>query len=959
MSLSKKYELPVYDPPATYSDFTGGINTSLSNEALQPNELRDGLNCHYSNNALINRPGASLVKRLQIPLTTDRYQGDFVFAAKLQNWFISVRNGHIFYGLFLDDSEEIDMSLLMIQIDHTENLDDCENYIVGLPTVVDTIDYTATHEGFIYKFKSGYSPEGETEENPVGEENEDEDLYVETLIIQNTRRVQGIPVTFKDENNNTEVCFLMATGTRILKIREVVDSESGQIYLHGEILKAYQPNAWEFKNIGVNNLSPFPNYYVKDVYGAPTTEIGQILTTPKEFAINSLPQTVQNDRGDIVTFTTVVSTQMGYDKSDFYYKWEFKIKRTNASTGTDESTDWFTMWYWKASLNSNTTYMGTSSSKGASTFRAPIRDIYTAAGLSDILENDTLMARCTLTDKFSKTYSLIDEQYHYELDETGDYVSEQADSIYSKSQISKHIYLDYEPTINDVDTNFYKIHSSIKLVADGLKALIYDSAPVYNSAEWFKTVISNYNYITYNGSLDFKTTKNEKIIGVVVFDTNIVVFSDNDQLGGNISVVTGNGDDYNDGQYYSPYKRVVANTNVSCDAYNTIQVADNYIIFKYRRDIYMLDTNDLSNTDSVKVITINDMVKQRLNNIEFPLERIREPRENEHLTYDFHELRQCLKPDEIFSEVTDGYYGLIFPNQGFFVDTLEIPTNIDKYYEGQIEKYKNSLIENVSIKPGLRWKCYFRDGHLYQGMPKQLYPWLRDVSHLFDIVSVLYIEGVSYFVRKNGDLITFNNSNGTSYISNDFKLRFKSKAYDMEAPALCKFLDNVCIYYNRDFTDISYIDVWVHNEAAYEIYGPENEAYITLISGEEDQVRYNERIKFDEALNLLENDLPIEKYEDHVYVDPIDKPVEILNAYAGTKNDEGEWINPVLNRPSYTSRTFVPRWRFPFLSAQFTLETRINQAFSLSALNFSYTSSDMPDFTRERLYRDIIRNNYK
>ena len=91
MSLTKKYQLPVYDPPASYTDFTGGINTSLSNESLQPNEIRDGLNCHYSNSAIVNRPGASVLKKLQIPLETDRCQGDFIYAANynyINSWLI-------------------------------------------------------------------------------------------------------------------------------------------------------------------------------------------------------------------------------------------------------------------------------------------------------------------------------------------------------------------------------------------------------------------------------------------------------------------------------------------------------------------------------------------------------------------------------------------------------------------------------------------------------------------------------------------------------------------------------------------------------------------------------------------------------------------------------------------------------------------------------------------------------
>ena len=84
-------------------------------------------------------------------------------------------------------------------------------------------------------------------------------------------------------------------------------------------------------------------------------------------------------------------------------------------------------------------------------------------------------------------------------------------------------------------------------------------------------------------------------------------------------------------------------------------------------------------------------------------------------------------------------------------------------------------------------------------------------------------------------------------------------------------------------------------------------------------------------------------------VDPIDKPVQILN--------ETPMDTAVLDRPSFTSITLTPKYRFPFLSAQFILELKSNQAFSLSSLTFSFTSNDMPDFTREKLYRDILKGN--
>ena len=64
----------------------------------------------------------------------------------------------------------------------------------------------------------------------------------------------------------------------------------------------------------------------------------------------------------------------------------------------------------------------------------------------------------------------------------------------------------------------------------------------------------------------------------------------------------------------------------------------------------MLDTNDLD-AERVQVVTINDKVKQRLNMVEFPLDRIREPKSNEDIEHDVHEYSKCLKPDEIFSSM--------------------------------------------------------------------------------------------------------------------------------------------------------------------------------------------------------------------------------------------------------------------------------------------------------------------
>ena len=955
MSSIQKVRTYVYDTPATYDQFDGGINTNLSNEALEANELRDGLNCHYVNQSLMNRKGEKLLKRLKLPINS-KPQGDFMFSAEHNDYIISVRNGHIFYGVFEPTVTDIEMSLLLIDIPQITARDDCDNYLIDLREETE-VDLTKDTEGFIYKYYAGNN------EDPSYEPTEDE--YRRTLIIQNTKRVQGIPAKLKTKNaqgkDEEHVYFVMATGLRILRISEELDTDSGLYYLYGHVMEAYHPNSWEIQNIGVNNFSPFPNFLIDETVNVPKTLIGQIQTNPKELAGNNITSNI--------TVTAKLNTMYGYEKEDLYYKWEARF---------GANTEWRVLWWWKADLNNN------ESSKGKHTITITPQNLATLKAATGSIEppqaGDELYVRCTVTSDFQVNYDLSTKTYSKDLGdpEPGidgatheDYVADLAIAQYSKTHIVKKIRTAYNPEYTlqycydqgwntqaerlahgyvEPDDQFLKMHSCTKVVSDGTKLIFYDDA--YDSCEWYKTVVGQINYLSYGGNLNFRTSKNEKLIGVVVFDSNIVVFSDNETLGGNISVVTGNGDDYNDGDYYSPYKRLIVNTSVSCDAYNTIQVAENYIIFKYRRDIYMLDTNDLDG-ERVQVVTINDKVKQRLNNVEFPLDRIREPKSNEDIEHDFHEYSRCLKPDEIFSEVCDGYYGLIFPRQGFHYDTFVYPENALKYYEGSNQEYKEKLrgrkIENISVKPGLRWKCYFRRGHVYESTAKTFFPWLRDVSPYLNIVSVIDINGESSMVTDTGLIVQFNDDEYKGMEENNYKVRMTTRCYDMDLPTLCKFMDNLNVYYNRDFSENLYCDMFVKNEAGYYVYTPNTEAYVNMQEHVGGEVKFDERYKVDDALNLLPGYEPLEQYDTVPYLDPMDKPVQILN--------ETPLDTAVLDRPSFTSVTCTPKYRFPWLSAQFILEMQSNQAFSLSSLTFSYTSHDMPDFTREKLYRTILKGN--
>ena len=686
----------------------------------------------------------------------------------------------------------------------------------------------------------------------------------------------------------------------------------------------------------------------------------------KPFGDTSAPIEVLSvsDKDKSWTFKPLISTAVGEDKTDFYYKWEigYASYADEARTRQTGFTGWKTVWFWDAEKNPDK-----KTSKGKSEFTitpGEVEKLFTKSDGSNISFDDgngnlidtfpALLVRVSITDRFQTTTNINTNEttiIRDTIEGENDFVALQAtSSVYSRTHRTFPIYYNYEYSVHDVDQYFYYIHSCTKVTSDGQKALFYDDA--YNTGCWFKTVISKYNYITKNMSLSFKTTKNEKLVAVSVFDTNIIVFADNEQLGGNISVVTGNGDDYKKDDYYSPYQRKVVNTSVSCDAYNSVQQVDNYVVFKYRQDIYILDSTALSNLDTVTVETINDSVKNKLDNIELPLNRVKSFRNkfNEDLNWDFHILNSFMKPDEIFSEVYEGCYSIIFPRQGTFKDTMSVPQSGTLIkYDGPNAKLRNKYIENTSIKPGLRWKCYIRNGKMYQNASKVSYPWLRDISYLFDVVGIIHVEGQPCYIRENGDVIRFDRANALSYTADtneSFKLRITTKAYDMEAPALCKFLDSCTLYYSRDFTNINNMVIRINNEADYELYGPENEAFISL-QELTDQVQFNDNISFDEMLNLNENEKPISQYDKKPYVDMMDKPVQVLNSVG---------LNTAtLNRPNYASKTCTPRWRFPFLSCSVTIEMEGNQAFTLSALNFSYTSSDMPDFTREQLYRNIIR----
>ena len=212
--------------------------------------------------------------------------------------------------------------------------------------------------------------------------------------------------------------------------------------MYSYVLEAYCPNSWEYQNIGVNNLSPFPNYYISEVAETPKTIIGQIGTAPKELALNNY--------SNGVTLTSIISCQKGYTKYDLYYRWEAKVG--------DDVGEWRTIWYWDPEANQEAYNLPSTdgcSSKGK--FQIEI----TPSMMNALLNNQTpavdtkIYFRCTATSDFQDNYDLDTHQYTKDKDQGSlnisgsnrvlDWVADEAIGQYSKTHMYKEIRENYYP----------------------------------------------------------------------------------------------------------------------------------------------------------------------------------------------------------------------------------------------------------------------------------------------------------------------------------------------------------------------------------------------------------------------------------------------------------------------------------------------------------------------------------
>jgi len=279
--------------------------------------------------------------------------------------------------------------------------------------------------------------------------------------------------------------------------------------------------------------------------------------------------------------------------------------------------------------------------------------------------------------------------------ENGDWVPNKIDgSWWGGSELTT------SPQEPEYNKRWLTINSCKKVLSDGDKLLYYDDD--YNSGEIFKTIINNPEYITLKGGLSFKTTKNEQVVKIIHFKGVLVVFSNSNHAGGNIAIITGNGDDFaaEGDTSYSPYVRRFVNTSVGCDNPYTVQVADNLLIFKYMDKVYFIEGSQL-NSEIIEVQTLNDRIKDSNGYVKIPWDD-----------------NSCV------SEITNEFYALIWKEKAYIEN-------------------KEKIIE----RPAMRIKMYYKNGYILDN--RVYFPWLKDEGSTFNVDTVFQLGGVSTHLYNN------------------------------------------------------------------------------------------------------------------------------------------------------------------------------------------------------------------
>lgn len=513
--------------------------------------------------------------------------------------------------------------------------------------------------------------------------------------------------------------------------------ENNEVTMKAKIVPPYETNGWDYTNIGPNYFSPFPELLVDDTNELSVSRINFVKC--KEHTVFVADGSTSSSGN----FKAIMDYIRGTDQDDYYFKWEYKIGTYNAE-GDYTWSPWRLSSEFTEGLNEHT------------------------INFSDIKADDLIKVRCSYANVFK-------DKSTWEID----YVSAEHGTFSVTYKVEAGTFDDYEPAPSN---KFIDIHSCNKLFTDGNKVILYGS--VNHSGNWYKSVIDNFAYITDKGGFNFQTSKNERIVACVPLEDNIIVFADNPHLGGSIHKVWGNGDDYDAGNgYFNPYKKRVVNTSHSCDHPNSVQFVNNKVYFKYRETIYEIDSRDL-NSERLNVLAVSNNIGHKNGEVFIPEIPYSED-------YEF----------KLFSEVTDEYYALIYPEQN------------------------------------LRWKMYYKNPIYNPGENKPSYPWLRDKTEALKIDSTFKINGISTHVTEDY-LIQYTDDKYLD-LGKEYEHSVKTKAYDLGLPAFGKFLNSLMMGFYRGSTVVSVIDVDVYNEAEYLLIGKRSTSFYdeetqTVIWGDPD-----------------------------------------------------------------------------------------------------------------------------
>lgn len=727
MPLLKKYPLYQYDEPATYDDFKGGINLDPTSENLADNEMRDCVNMEYSHVTLKKRRGAKRLCRLVIEKQFNLIQGIFMFTKK-ESFIILAADGRLYYGLFRPG---IDIELMPLPIS------DVKEYMY---------DKEVVDKKNIYQFA------GLSNKNYILDDEFKHDGYTlnnSELIFQNKEKIE-----FAAYDNKVYV----ATGTRIV----VVEVEDDTVTLTAHCNPPRILNGEEYQIYGENFMSPYPYNCMQSGEGAAAAIKNITIQYEGENSIYDANSKLLCKRTSYICSAVMLYTH-GLTDRDYYYHWRILDAKTRSNTSAKDYewkdvidfTESKSLFADRQNYNYNKIHLLFDELEDGVTEEeiAVIGIDNNAIRCFGSLENITL--ECNFAEDVTPTEETKNKP--------------ESEKIYEVDKLDGKMFgqIRIVPNVESIDTvsdTWKTLQTCKKILVDGNKFLFYDDA--YNSGNWFKTFIDKPGYVSNKGCLNFKTTKNEKLAKVVHFKGVLVAFSYNKYVGGNIAIVTGNGDDDSADQSYSPYIRRVVNSEISCDSPNTVQIAENMLFFKFRDTVYAIEGSDIS-SEIVTLYSMNDKLRKTNPTVTIPW------------------------TEECESELTDEFYSLIWK-----------------------EKIEWQNGEAYIARPAMRVKMYYKIGQKIDG--KIFFPWLRDEGNIFNNDGVITIDGIATHLR-NMELLQFSDEHYLD-IDEHYDCTVKLKAYDLNYPKFSKFIRSTILFYHRPTYGQVILNTSLKNESDHSLF---------------------------------------------------------------------------------------------------------------------------------------------